>query len=1139
MIVYFPDLNVLKLALTTGAVPLDVVHKPAMAAFAAEGQVWVETTVKLPAAAQRELKRLGALVCKTSGVALDTEVSCWPQLLPLVRDDTPLDTLEKMPVLFDVPGGTEMARLVLEMLRLGNDRQSYRWLETTEGRAGLRQRSEGSRALVRVIGPPYYSLLRAIDQLGGPERAPHAFVEHAPGVWVEVGYHHPLAANIRPPKGQILLLRPLRQWLMLPDAPFRDIYEIMEFPLPSCVTYGQDSPLPQRLTVTLRLRQAGPAEGAELWVLRGGAIEELNRFVQNAEDQLLQRLAFAVGVNNGQTIVVLRVRQSKLPPPVLVLPAEAYKSHLKLPNLFLPAGFALHPPLRRDMVRKLLAKDPSQITWLVPGENGCFTPEGLPDDVFRPLTDWVDYVLDRDRESLQAWVQAMQFEFEPFLCDEEQPSKPKKPPDSEKTRKLKDVPVRPTTGQEKRETTTFETPAETITEEAIPEANASVEKIEPSEIEKELRAVEEEFLALPGGLDDAARRALWPRLAELNARLLKWEDAGICWLHALWDAGDGAGQWTAAWLHSEVQSVLHSRAGHGKPIADALDNLLTLSEPALADLRVLAAYLAWSAQRQLRPPALMQRLPALQRFLEKHENLLPVRACWLAWYHLVHLTDGDVLALARARDRLLERLFHNGLRPEQDLPSFLRFAGHPDSWRCREVREWLKRLCEKVCSWIEDNKDNLYRNCPTKAYADLLFAFGLARLGESDGARRLLQRARGALNGENQVHRFLLTAFEGRIHNVLNGKPHTGPLPSPLLKELEGMAQLDRYVIERMRHNSRILEPERQVDPYRHWAARLSDLDNALVELADQSDRQEIQTRLRELLRKTPKRQTTAEDHLKILRAGLELGPHLGEEFTREMLQRTLPALDALSAPSDSTVLEERAKFLEKALFAAAHFGCIEHVRPLVARFRAMLHSQCGAQGIESIGALAEQSFRSLRKLGLRDDIEQLLSDMADVILSGRDIDTLIRSFDSRNDVLAPLIALLHVAGTWYYFGRDQLAEQIVQAARTLLFGGTRIQAKQRRDLACAYARTVAQAAPALAQARLEEIFTHLKNYRDTFTTSSHFSVVQVDLIESVVLAVVSDDFIQGAQARRWLDEEEYLIRQRIHTDVRHLMAQG
>jgi hypothetical protein len=76
------------------------------------------------------------------------------------------------------------------------------------------------------------------------------------------------------------------------------------------------------------------------------------------------------------------------------------------------------------------------------------------------------------------------------------------------------------------------------------------------------------------------------------------------------------------------------------------------------------------------------------------------------------------------------------------------------------------------------------------------------------------------------------------------------------------------------------------------------------------------------------------------------------------------------------------------------------------------------------------------------------------------------------------------------------------------------------------------------AKKRLEEIFRELKGVRESFTSGSHFSVLQLDVIESVVLAVVSDDFTQGTQARRWLDDDEFLVRRRIHDDHRKLMAQ-
>src|SRR5262249_2736348 len=143
-----------------------------------------------------------------------------------------------------------------------------------------------------------------------------------------------------------------------------------------------------------------------------------------------QRLIFAVGEHEGKPIIVLRVRPSKQPPPQLVLEAEAYEPYLKLDNLFVPVGTRIHPALRREAIRRLLADDQSQINWLRPdaAKPGGFIPERLPDSAFRPLADWVDYVLDRDREALSHWVGEFKFDFDPFVCPEEEaPAKAKAP----------------------------------------------------------------------------------------------------------------------------------------------------------------------------------------------------------------------------------------------------------------------------------------------------------------------------------------------------------------------------------------------------------------------------------------------------------------------------------------------------------------------------------------------------------------------------------------------------------------------------------------------------------------------------------------------------------------------------------------
>jgi hypothetical protein len=334
-------------------------------------------------------------------------VNCWPQLLPLEKiqasKDKQNELSERTPVLFDLPETANLADVVSEMLRLGNDRQSFR----------QRQTPDGPRTLLLVKGPPYYTLLRAIDPVSG-SAAPRAFVERHPRVWVEYGYAHPLANSLQPASGTMLLLAHPRQWTSIEEGKFRDIYQALRFSIPGKPIRWEAAELEQRLKVRLRLTRGGGEESPELWVLNQAGVSRLEALVQSSDDRLISRLAFAVGTspgNEGERVVVVKVRPGKEPPPVLVLDGVACRSYLRIPNLFLPVGYRLHPPLRRDAVKQLLAANVDLNTWLLPGSAGQFVPQSLPDNAFRPLSDWVDYVLESNREALTTWKDAMRFDF--------------------------------------------------------------------------------------------------------------------------------------------------------------------------------------------------------------------------------------------------------------------------------------------------------------------------------------------------------------------------------------------------------------------------------------------------------------------------------------------------------------------------------------------------------------------------------------------------------------------------------------------------------------------------------------------------------------------------------------------------------
>ena len=42
----------------------------------------------------------------------------------------------------------------------------------------------------------------------------------------------------------------------------------------------------------------------------------------------------------------------------------------------------------------------------------------MPDGAFRPLEDWVDYIIEAEQKPLAAWIEATRFDFDHFICNE-------------------------------------------------------------------------------------------------------------------------------------------------------------------------------------------------------------------------------------------------------------------------------------------------------------------------------------------------------------------------------------------------------------------------------------------------------------------------------------------------------------------------------------------------------------------------------------------------------------------------------------------------------------------------------------------------------------------------------------------------
>jgi len=130
MLLRFPTPDTLRLALTAEVIPREHAQSQVAFALADDGAIWVDAAEDLPRAAAKELKKWGVEPRRGPGELRDRFelATSWLQLVPLAKE-AEIASGDKTPILFELRRGEDLPELVAEILRLGNDRQSYRHME--------------------------------------------------------------------------------------------------------------------------------------------------------------------------------------------------------------------------------------------------------------------------------------------------------------------------------------------------------------------------------------------------------------------------------------------------------------------------------------------------------------------------------------------------------------------------------------------------------------------------------------------------------------------------------------------------------------------------------------------------------------------------------------------------------------------------------------------------------------------------------------------------------------------------------------------------------------------------------------------------------------------------------------------------
>jgi cellulose synthase operon protein C len=924
------------------------------------------------------------------------------------------------------------------------------------------------------------------------------------------------------------------------DDPAAFLEEIDHLPLNSASAFDGGIRL-DRIETRLRLTPVEDDAAAQLWVLRTDALAQLTSFCRTTNELLLTRFTVAVSAAAGVPCAILRAVRGKGPPPVFLDPAEAYRPLLPFPNLYLPTNARLGPALRRDAVRDALGLRPDRVAWLHRLADGGFRPESLPETAFRPLSEWVEYKVADAVRRPEPWAQAYRLDLEPFVerTDPRPLPKPRPAEPLAKPRRVgrglfarasdwfkglklrppepRPVPAAPPAVEEAPRP--FLSQGERLHHARPETANAAIDRCQ---------VLEAGFLQNMGARADAGDA--WIELATAYDAAGNHADAALCWLNGLWSQDPIPPKLAWAWLRAEAKAA--------RPEVKVIDPGPWLATaPGPGTTRAMAAWVVWASVQNPRPTALIERTAELQVRLEAHEHWLPVRAAWLA--RLATSRAGDVLGLARTRDRLSERLLTAGLSLELDTPSFLRFAGDGVRERFHEARRWLIDKRDLIHQWIARLPDDATVRGPdgslrrfglepnvaqTRAYADLILVWGLTRFAEHTSADAVRRQAATGFPADDPAHTILRDAFDFRTTQVREGKPPKGPLPTHLLRQIDGLAVDPRYVVDKLRSASRVLEPTARVEEYlgaiRHRADAAAGPPAAASLSVERLNAEAGAILARE-------RQRAGQPDLAAAMTALLGRASDLDEAAVELVCEALPAaLDAARNAPPAT-----AGLVEHGLTAAALWDRADLARTLVTRFTA---ATPGPAWTDVVEGLIGPATRSLRRLGLTAEVDRLLQHVVERTTQGMPPARL--RVARAGDWPPALRVLLHAAGGWYGSGRGEQAHAVLDEARKDLFAPGLSQS-DRTALALAYATTLGQAPVRVALGRLEEMFQRLKGVSVSGTTNTHYCLKPLVLIETAVRAIVSEDFTLGPQVRAWLDADEFAVRRRIRDDLKAVLS--
>jgi hypothetical protein len=426
--------------------------------------------------------------------------------------------------------------------------------------------------------------------------------------------------------------------------------------------------------------------------------------------------------------------------------------------------------------------------------------------------------------------------------------------------------------------------------------------------------------------------------------------------------------------------------------------------------------------------------------------------------------------------------------------------------------EILHQLHKPIHDWLAKDIGEKTR-AENLAYADLIVAFGLARSGEPDKAKKLLRDAATVLEKGDPAHQCLIGLYRHRIEQALAGKPPVGPLPADLLaavtptgkEQPNAPIKLHHYIILRARDISRIIEPLEQVDPYLPWTSKGADdpLVGRLGPLQDEQDPERFGRDARRLLKDAES--ASVETRLRVATRLVALGPRAGEVFCVDLLKGVPELARAGRKAGGESVQAGTVALVEQSLSLAASLKKPELLKPLVAEAVELIKAERGDFALSVIARLTVRCERGFRVMGLRAEAKGFLADIAAKLPTATDAPAL-RTAGGKSWPDAARSRLAE-AGVRRLAGQDVEAGKILALVRDAVLDPPDPPGVSYYRLVAEYASACGRLPPEDAKKRLEELLGKVGKVPDTYTTATHYSRYHLMILEALVLGLTPNDF--------------------------------